>query len=172
MTVMASPARIAILGNAGTGKSRLAADLAHAAGLPVIHLDRLLWTSDWTIVREECFLRDHERTIAADQWVIDGIGYPSAIESRLQAADTIILLRYPLWRCCWWALKRRLGARAEGRPLGSTEAPLRRLLPAMLRLERDLMPDLMRRVQSFAGSKRLYVLRSPRELPKLRRELV
>ncbi len=42
-----SACRIAVLGPAGPGKSFLAARLAQATGLPLVHLDRLGYRPGW-----------------------------------------------------------------------------------------------------------------------------
>jgi adenylate kinase family enzyme len=46
--VVTTTKRIAVIGSPGAGKSTLARELGAALGLPVYHLDRLLWRPHWT----------------------------------------------------------------------------------------------------------------------------
>ena len=67
--------RIAIIGNAGGGKTPLARQLGQATGLPVHHLDNLLWQPGWQRLPEAEFDREHDALIAQPAWVIDGVAY-------------------------------------------------------------------------------------------------
>ena len=60
---MADGPRIAIVGNAGGGKSTLARGLAKTLELPHLELDRILWRPDWTLAPEADYDRRHTRLI-------------------------------------------------------------------------------------------------------------
>ena len=45
--------RVAILGPAASGKSRLAQDLGDATGIRVVYLDRLFWRPGWQVWPED-----------------------------------------------------------------------------------------------------------------------
>jgi hypothetical protein len=48
-----------------------------------------------------------EKIVAEDRWIIEGdLGHHDAVEVRLQAADTIILLDFSLLRCAVRAIRR------------------------------------------------------------------
>jgi hypothetical protein len=46
-----------------------------------------------------------QKLVDEDQWIIDGdLGPYDAVEERLRAVDTIILLDFSFLRCAWRAL--------------------------------------------------------------------
>src|SRR3954453_4555172 len=92
--------RIAVVGPPGSGKSTVAVRLGDALGLPVVHLDRLYWSADWTEAPADVFRERHTQAIDADRWVIDGL-YSSATDlgSRLRRADLIVATEAPTIVC-------------------------------------------------------------------------
>ena len=87
--------RIMIVGQSGAGKSWLARRLGDRTGLPVIHLDRLHWSADWT--PRDRTARDRDMLDAAHlpAWIIEG-NYFATCHTRLARADTVIALDLPL----------------------------------------------------------------------------
>jgi hypothetical protein len=75
---------------------------------------------------------------------------------RLRAADTVIVLDFPLWRCAWRALRRSRENLAFWRWVVSYR---RRGLPAV-----------MAAVAEHAGHAELHVLRGPRAVARLLRD--
>jgi adenylate kinase family enzyme len=109
LTVLGS--RIAIVGNAGGGKSTLARRLGQLLDLPVTHVDSVQYQSGWQRTDDsEC---DHILEAAAknDRWIIDGFGNRDVIQRRVDLADTLLLVDFPLWRHYWWATKRQWASR-------------------------------------------------------------
>ena len=100
--------RVVILGRGAAGKSMVAARLGQVTGLSVIELDRHFWkpgpnatpAAEWTHAQSELIRRE--------AWIMDGdLGpYDAALGARLAAADTVIVLDFPLVRCAWRALRR------------------------------------------------------------------
>jgi len=89
--------RIAILGGGGAGKSTLARRLGEALGLPVIHLDRLVFGPGWTRRGPDALRADLVRALETDGWVVEGT-YAEASEITLPAADLVLWLDQPAWR--------------------------------------------------------------------------
>jgi adenylate kinase family enzyme len=99
--------RVVILGRGGAGKSTLARRLGEIAGLPVIELDKIFWQPGLTVTPREKWIAVQEEIVAADAWIIDGdLGPHDAVEARLQAADTVILLNFSFLRCALQAFRR------------------------------------------------------------------
>ncbi len=66
--------KIAVIGNACGGKTRLSLQLAHIYGLPVTHVDRIQF-------QEHLIIRPYQESIqvlnaiqSTDCWIIDGYG--------------------------------------------------------------------------------------------------
>lgn len=97
--------RICVLGCSGAGKTTLGVEIAARTGLPHHSLDAHYWQPGWTPMAEDAWQRTHRRIIDADCWIIDG-NYFSTFEARVAAADTIVFLDLPRWRCLLGILKR------------------------------------------------------------------
>ncbi|EIW62705.1 uncharacterized protein TRAVEDRAFT_56051 [Trametes versicolor FP-101664 SS1] len=99
--------RVHIVGNSGTGKSTLGAELAAVLNLPFISLDTLYWGPNWREATRDEFCA--KVRAALDQtphgWVIDG-NYTNKLGGLItDAATDIIWLDPPLLlyfpRLCW-----------------------------------------------------------------------
>ena len=86
--------RIAIIGGCGAGKSTLAKEVSRRTGLPLVHLDREFWQAGWTPrVRDE-FESRLSIIYRKERWIVEG-HYRQTLPSRLNRADTVVLLDYP-----------------------------------------------------------------------------
>ena len=110
--------------------------------------------------------------LARQSWIIDGFGPWEEIEKRLDLADTIIFLDHPLWLHYWWATKRQIAAIFRARPDGPEGCPMLpvtfRLYRMMWWLHRDLRPKLLAAIEARRLGKRIFHIRSPRELSAFR----
>ena len=90
-----------------------------------------------------------QELVQRDRWILDGdLGpYDTALPVRLQAADTIVVLDFPLWRCAWRTLRR-----------GHEQAEYWRWVWAY---RCRSLPAVMRAITSEALHAKLYVLRNP-----------
>lgn len=136
--------RIAILGNAGSGKSTLSLRLAKQHTLPLHELDTLQWNADWTPVDADTYTAAHAKLIAQDTWILDGPGRPGSLPNRLARATHIILCDIPLWQN-YWLLAERQASWEKGqlqlRPGGHDKPPPTRDLFAFVwSVDRDYMP--------------------------------
>lgn len=99
--------RVVVFGRGGAGKSTLAVRLGSLTGLPVIELDKHFWSSDLTPLTPEQWKALQSKLISSERWILDGdLGPYDAPEVRLEAADTVIVLDFALWRCAWRAIRR------------------------------------------------------------------
>jgi len=92
--------RIVILGGAGAGKSTLARRLAERLGLPVVHLDRLIYGPSWRKRDLSAVRADLDASLPSDGWIVEGT-YPDLFDLTLPKADLIVWLEQPAWRRLW-----------------------------------------------------------------------
>jgi adenylate kinase family enzyme len=87
--------RIAVIGTACSGKTTLAARLAHRLGVRHVELDALNWQPNWTQTPTDVFRACVADALSTDAWVVDG-NYRKVRDIVWTRADTIIWLDYPL----------------------------------------------------------------------------
>ena len=107
--------RFMIIGQPGAGKSVFARRLGARTGLPVFHIDKIHWQSGWV---ERCGTQKDEMcaaVIAGDSWIFEG-GRSLTWPQRLDRADTLIWLDFPLWLRSWRVVKRTLRYYGQSRP--------------------------------------------------------
>ncbi|MEM9666309.1 MAG: DNA topology modulation protein [Bacteroidota bacterium] len=157
--------RILVIGSGGAGKSTLARQLGRRLGLPVIHLDQHYWQPGWVETPRAVWQERVRQLIQRERWVMDG-NYSGTMEMRLAAADTIVFLDTPRWRCLWQATRRYLRFRGRSRPDMSPGCPERLPLAFLWwiwRYPRARRPGLLARLQAVEPSQRVVVVRSTRE---------
>lgn len=165
--------RIAVLGNAGGGKSTLARRLAGEHALPYVEVDSFLWTPDWDLVPETEYDARHREVLDRDAWVLDGMGLPASLEARFVRSTAVILVDLPLWQHYWLAAERQAAwaaGTAEAPPGGRGDRPdTRRLFEFMWMIDRDLMPGIRTQVQAAeAAGTAVFRIRDVEELSGFR----
>lgn len=99
--------RVVILGPGASGKTTIAAQLSRITGLPLIELDKVFWQPGLVATPRSLWVEVQRTLVARDEWIMDGdLGPYDAVEERLRAADTVILLDVPLLVCVLRALRR------------------------------------------------------------------
>lgn len=138
--------RVAILGNAGGGKSTLARRLARDLDLPLHEIDGLLWRDGWRPAPAEAYEAAHARLLARPRWIIDGLGRRESIGSRIDRATTVVLVDLPLWQHFWLAAERQLawakGPIADAPGGQAAMPPTRDLFETIWTVDRDWMPGI------------------------------
>ncbi len=99
--------RTVIIGNAGSGKSWLATELAGRFGIARVDLDRIHWDDEnFSHKRDESAARDLVRAAASQpRWIIEGV-YGWLAECAIPRATALIWLDLP-WPDCAAGLKAR-----------------------------------------------------------------
>ncbi len=107
--------RILVIGPCGAGKSTLARKLGGKLGLPVFHMDQLNWQPGW-IERGKVELRKQlDGVLIQPRWIIDG-NYGGTLPPRLERADTVVYLDFPIRLCLTRLLRRIWTWRGRSRP--------------------------------------------------------
>lgn len=112
---IASARRLLVVGHSGAGKSTLACQLGKRLDLPVVHLDRLYWQSGWNPVADDVFRERLAEVVVTDRWIIDG-GYASTLPLRLERAQAVIWLDFPVPLLAWRIVRRWRQWRGRTRP--------------------------------------------------------
>jgi adenylate kinase family enzyme len=160
--------KVALLGNAGGGKSTLGARLSAGKGIPLYSIDQLQWKPGGVAVPDEEFERQHDEIMARDSWILDGFGTFPTYLRRLEAADTIILIDHPLWRhYCWTARRNFLSVFRT--PVGFPErTPLIsqsvRIAKFIWWVHKNFTPTNRKMAATYAPTKNVFHLRSPRAI--------
>jgi len=90
--------RVLIIGCPGSGKSTFARALQERTGLPLFYLDMLFHRPDRTTVSQEEFDARLRSVLESPAFIIDG-NYARTLPQRLEKADTVFWLDYPLEVC-------------------------------------------------------------------------
>ena len=141
--------KVVVLGRGGAGKSALSRQLSEMTGIPVVELDALFWQPGPTPMDPSRWAACQHELVQRRCWILDGdLGpYDTALEVRLRAADTIVVLDFTLLRCAWRTLRR-----------GREQAEYWHWVRAY---RRRSLPTVMRAISAEASHARLYVLRNP-----------
>jgi hypothetical protein len=151
--------RVVILGRGGAGKSALARQLGEASGLPVAELDTLFWQPGPTAADPVQWAECQRELVLREAWILDGdLGpYDSALDVRLRAADTVIVLDFTFVRCAWRTVLR-----------GRERADYWRWVWTY---RRRGLPRVMQAIRQGAPHAKLYVLRNPRAVRRFVAEI-
>jgi hypothetical protein len=161
--------RIAIIGNAGGGKSELARRLGAALDIPVHPFDDLQWHPGWVRTPEPEITITHTAWLNQPRWIIDGWGNFPLLEARFTAADTIVLVDFPILVHYWWAAKRQfqaaLNRNADWPPEGCPALPITgRLFKLMWKIHREMRPQLIELIYRHVKDTQIIHLQAPHEM--------
>lgn len=151
MTESADLRRTLIIGNAGSGKTWLAGQLAALSGLPVIHLDELRWTpGQYGKARDNQLVMDEvAKAAGAEAWLMEGVfGWLAKVA--IGRATQLIWLDLPEDECL-------ANVRARGIQGGGSQADFEALLTWVseyrLRTNSSCFAAHLQLYEAFAGAK-------------------
>ncbi len=99
--------RIVILGRGGAGKSTAANHLSKITGIPFIELDKHFWKPGLMSTPIDEWKQIQKKLTVQSNWIMDGdLGKYDALDVRLSAADTVLVLDFSLFTCFSRAVRR------------------------------------------------------------------
>ena len=152
--------KVLVIGCPGAGKSTFARALRDRTGLPLCYLDCIWHRPDGSQVTRETFDAALTQVVAGPAWIIDG-NYLRTMEPRMQAADTIFLLDYPL-EVCLAGAQSRVGIRHEDLPWVETEFDPE-FRQYILDFGQDQFPRMLRLLESYRPGREVHIFRARAE---------
>ena len=141
-------------GNAGAGKSTVAARIGAALDLPVFGLDAIVWQPGWRKTPDPIKHARIRDLVSDDAWVIDGV---SSIA--LDAADTIIFLDVPRRTCYRRVAQRNVRFLFRSRPGLPEHCPeiliMHRLAKIIWQFPRTVRPAILENALDPGSPQRL-----------------
>ncbi len=168
--------RIAIIGNAGSGKSVLARKLHDIFGLPLYHLDQYFWKPNWTHPDLQEYKVTHDRLCEREAWIMDGMNL-RLLEYRIQKADVIIFLDIPRYLCFWRIFKRVFTYYGKETPSSAAGCPEKlnwkfiKFLKWVWDFKKRYPGRIMELLGQYKSTKHIYILKSQKEIDELVKEL-
>ena len=120
---------MSVVGNSGSGKSRLAERIAQVLDVPYVELDAIHHLHDWRPIDPDVFVARIEEITSTDAWVIDGNYRTVVVDGPVwERADTVVWLDLPR-RTVMFQVTRRTVTRIVGRKKlwNDNREPLRNL---------------------------------------------
>ncbi len=121
--------KILVTGNAGSGKTTLAATIGSTLDLPVFSLDSIVWREGWVQTPANERTEKENELAKGSSWVIEGVS--SNIQGK---ADLIVFLDFPRIKCLGRCLKRNSFYLFKSRPELPNNCPEIKVLPKLLKI--------------------------------------
>ena len=160
--------KILIIGCCGAGKSYFARELAQITNLPLYHIDKIRWYTDWTLMPSNEFIPILENIMLGDEWIIDG-NYISSLEFRMKYADTIFYFDFPADKCLE-GIEQRKGKPREDMPDGMIDRNDPEFIDFIKNFQRDTAPRIKDLLSKFEGD--IIIFKSREEKDKYLFELL
>jgi len=160
-----------IFGRPGGGKSTFALALHKKTGIPLHHLDKHFYESNWIERNYQEFLQIQDSIVCQELWIIDGNSIRS-LEMRYCRADLIVYFQYPRLLCYWRILKRLFNKNSEidDRAKGCKETINWGLLSYIWTFEKRVAKQIQRLMWKYPKTK-FVEINSDKTLKKLKGEL-
>jgi adenylate kinase family enzyme len=164
--------KIMIFGRPGSGKSTFALRLHKHTKIPLHHLDKHFFESNWVERNYQEFLEIQQAIVGGESWIIDGNSTRS-LEMRYSRADLVLYFNYSLPLCYWRTFKRLFDKNPEidDRAPDCQETVSFKLLRYMWRFEKRVETQMQIFNDTYHQVKFIEI-KSDRDLRKLENELM
>lgn len=152
--------KIIIIGCPGAGKSTFARRLQEKLNIPLYYLDMIWHKPDKTTVLREEFDMHLQEIMRQDEWIIDG-NYQRTLEMRLQAADTVFLLDYPV-EVCLAGARERVGKKRVDMPWMEEELD-EGFRQWILDFSKEQLPVIYDLLKQYEKERKIFVFKSREE---------
>ncbi len=153
--------RVLVVGCPGAGKSTFARKLREKTGLPLHYLDMLWWKPDKSHIPREEFDAKLKDIVAGDEWIIDG-NYSRTLAMRLERADTVFMLDFPLDICLAGA-KSRVGTNRVDLPWVEDEFDSIELANWIVDFPKQELPKVYQLVAEYGKGKDIHIFHTRAE---------
>ncbi len=163
--------RVMIVGCSGAGKSTLARRLSEKTGLPVIHVDKIYWTTGWISRSREETRRLVAEAIAGEEWIFEG-NNSTSFDLRVARTDTVIFLDFPVPLCLFRVIKRVAAGYGRVRPdmaEGCPEGVDWEFLKWIAGYRKNLRPEIFEMLDSLPAGVAVHHLKGPAEVARFLR---
>ena len=107
--------KILVIGISGTGKSTFSRQIAAITGLPLHHMDSIIWRENWREASPAEIEQGLAKIEASTEWIVEGwIDHYS--KGLLVQADVVYYLDFPGWLAALGGLQRWWKYRGSKRP--------------------------------------------------------
>ncbi len=160
--------KIIVIGQSESGKSTLARNIKEITGFPLLPLDLLWHTTDYSIQAKQWFLQEQQTFMVSNpSWIVEG-NYTSTLEERIKEADKIIWLKVPryvaIYRVVWRSLKRKINKKTRpDMPEAFTEKLNREyveFLSFIWHFEENNEPKIQQLIQENHARNKLIILKT------------
>jgi adenylate kinase family enzyme len=164
---LCSARRILVVGPSGSGKTYLSLRLGELLGLPLVHLDAHRWQPGWVALPDDSWREAVAELTQRPVWIMDGT-YESTLDSRIPAAEAVIVLELQRALCFFGVFSRQLLNRRRPRPDAPPGQRLdRAYLRYVWRYPVATRPVLFAQLREHGDGKTVIVLRGRRRTRRL-----